>query len=169
MSALRKIVRFTQSNNLPVGMVIQSMLTEAQFQELNGPGWILADGRSVVGSVYASVTGNTTIPDARGLVLRGKNNGRSDGNQDPAGERALGNFQTHAFGSHTHTQNAHAHGASVYAGGGGATTQFSAQASNGSFIGTANTNNATPTNQNSGDSETRMRNLAVNTFIKINP
>ena len=30
---------------LPIGSVVSSLLTEAQFQRLTGPGWVLADGR----------------------------------------------------------------------------------------------------------------------------
>jgi hypothetical protein len=69
-----------------VGDIIHSMLTEEQFILENGGGWILADGRDVTGSKYATVTGNTTVPDMRGQFLRGKNNGRLDGEENPDGD-----------------------------------------------------------------------------------
>jgi hypothetical protein len=78
-----KVARFTQDNQNPVGMIVQSMLTEAQFQAINGTNWVLAAGQSVTGSQYATITGNSSIPDLRGMFLRGKNNSRSDGNQAP--------------------------------------------------------------------------------------
>lgn len=74
-----------------VGDIIHSMLTEEQFILENGGGWVLADGRDVTGSKYATVTGNTTVPDMRGQFLRGKNNTRSDGQENPDGDVALGN------------------------------------------------------------------------------
>lgn len=55
----------------PVGTVIHSMLTLAQFQNLYGTTWVLADGSSVADSMYQLVTGNSTVPDARGIFIRG--------------------------------------------------------------------------------------------------
>src|ERR1700761_330867 len=78
----------------PVGSIVDSLLTEAQFQaQLGNPNpatWILADGRNVAGSTYTDITGNSNIPDFRGLFRRGKNNGRADGFQNPDGEIGLG-------------------------------------------------------------------------------
>lgn len=76
-----------------VGDVRQSMLSEAQFQSENGNEWILCDGRDVTGSDYASVTGNTVLPDMRGMFVRGKNNGRVDGDENPSGDLALGTYE----------------------------------------------------------------------------
>ena len=61
---------------LPVGSVIDSMLSETQFQSAIGTSqvWVLADGRNVAGSAYASLVG-TSIPDFRGLFRRASNNG----------------------------------------------------------------------------------------------
>lgn len=55
----------------PIGSVVHSMLTEVQYQAQNGAGWVLMDGRSVVGSVYESITGNSVVPDGRGSSVRG--------------------------------------------------------------------------------------------------
>lgn len=80
---MAKVARFTQDNQNPVGMIVPSMLTEAQFQAINGTAWVLAAGQSAVGSVYATTTGSSTLPDLRGMTLRGKNNSRADGSQNP--------------------------------------------------------------------------------------
>ena len=88
---------------LPVGSIINSMLTEAQFQtQLGNPSpatWILSDGRNVVGSAYAQVAGVTNAPDLRGLFQRGKDNGRG---LDPNGNLPLGTFEPDQFASHGH-------------------------------------------------------------------
>lgn len=87
---------------IPVGSIVSSMLTEAQFQAETSSGWVLCDGRSVTGSRYAAITGASTAPDARGLFLRGKNNSRSDGKEDPGGEIALGTYQADRNKDHIH-------------------------------------------------------------------
>lgn len=99
-----------------IGDIVTSILTEAQFQSQRNSGWVLMDGRSVGGSKYATTTGNSVIPDARGMFLRGKNNGRADGKQNPDGDVAMGTYQadsnkahTHIQDSHNHTQNDHTH------------------------------------------------------------
>lgn len=97
-----KFTNATFQKLLPIGSILASMLTEAQFQAQSGTNWILADGGSAAGSTYQTVTGNSTVPDLRGVFLRGKNNSRSDGNEDPGGERTLGNLQGFALEDHTH-------------------------------------------------------------------
>ena len=132
-----------------LGTIVQSMLTETQFQSLNSTSWVLMDGRDVTGSAYATLTGQTTLPDARGAALRMKNNGRSDGNQNPDGDSILGAWQGDEFESHTHgTVNA---GTGVTGGGLG----YGVQSSGGNT-------------QAAGGNETRMKNVTVNFFIKIN-
>lgn len=80
----------TIDTNIPIGTVIQSMLTTAQFQSIKGTGWVLADGASCAGSSYASITGFLVVPDIRGRVLRGKS--YTSGNNQ-AGDLALGTYQ----------------------------------------------------------------------------
>lgn len=108
-NALREII-------LPVGSIVDSMLDESTFQSQNtSPSperWVLADGRNVAGSVYQSLTGSATIPDLRGNFTRAKNNGRSDGKQNPDGDLALGTYTASKFASHMHayTDPGHTHG-----------------------------------------------------------
>lgn len=172
------------SDRNPVGMIIQSRLTEAQFQSQNGIGWVLMDGRNVAGSLYAQITGINVLDDARGLVLRGKNNGRSDGNQNPDGDLALGAFQNQNFASHGHTQAQHRHTESLSDGiaeanvaslfRSGWVNTANPVVGYGGIFNTSNgrrglTTYQTPVINDNGGNETRMRNLTVNTFIKINP
>lgn len=58
------------SNTDTVGDVRISLLTEAQFQNINGTDWVLMDGQSSAGSAYETLTGNSTVPDAVGRFLR---------------------------------------------------------------------------------------------------
>jgi len=81
-----------------LGDVRASFLTEAQFTaEVDGT-WTLCDGKLVTGSDYEALTGNSSVPDLRGMFLRGKNNGRADGDENPAGDKDLGIFETDNVG-----------------------------------------------------------------------
>lgn len=105
IQAVGGAINFILDKVNPVATVIMSELTEAQFQAeipTTTQEWILSDGRSVAGSSYQTKTGNANVPDRRGIYAVGKNNGRSDGNQDPAGELALGQFSGSASGGHVH-------------------------------------------------------------------
>lgn len=55
-----------------IGDVVHSMLTEAQFNAQRYGTWVLMDGRSVAGTQYETITGNSNVPDARGRALAGK-------------------------------------------------------------------------------------------------
>lgn len=57
--------------DLGIGQIISADMTLSEYQEIYGDGWIIADGSSCVGSVYASVTGHTAVPDLRNEFLRG--------------------------------------------------------------------------------------------------
>jgi hypothetical protein len=180
-----------------IGDIVTSMLTESQFQAQRNSGWVLMDGRSVGGSKYATVTGSNTLPDARGLALRGKNNGRADGKQNPDGDVVLGTYQADGFGTHTHIQNAHnhtqdAHSHTVtdpghhhtitggaggayglprsYDGNSAAVANATSTNTTGITIASATATNqvSTATNQTSGGNESRPKNITVNYFIKIN-
>lgn len=142
---------FNQTDRNPVGMIAHSMLTLAQFQAINGTGWVLADGGSIAGTKYAAITGTASAPDLRGMVLRGKNNSRADGNQNPDGESALGTYQADQIVSHTHPGN--------YA---------VTNTSSGWLLNGGNNVNFFGTIANAGGNETRMKNVTVNIFIKVN-
>lgn len=153
----RRIVNVEESH--PVGSVVASMLTESQFQTERGTHWVLADGRSVAGSKFATLFGSSTLPDLRGVFLRGKNNSRSDGKQNPDGEVALGVYSADKFTSHTHdaayifrtTTLTNLDGATFNAGG------------NANYLGRTTSPTAAQ-----GGNETAGKNVTVNYFIKIN-
>jgi hypothetical protein len=153
----------TVYDDTPVGTVISSLLTEAQFQSERGTNWVLADGRTIASTTkFAQLYGSTTIPDLRGQFLRGKNNGRADGNQDPAGERSLGVYQADQFQGHWHNffgEDGGIGSAGRYRVSTNSTTGLSNVVTNPITDGT----NGTPRTGN----ETRVKNVAVNYFIKI--
>jgi hypothetical protein len=170
----------------PIGAIVSSLLTETQYQSLYGTGWVLMDGRSCVGSAYAAVTGAATIPDARGMLLRGKNNGRSDGNQNPAADRNLGDFEGDQMQGHYHTDSPHSHYQGVQsaiiennyasinsASNGNASGSQSGVGytkiltQNSSAIVTSPSSDGTNGTPRTG-LETRTKNITVNHFIRIN-
>jgi len=164
----RALVKKIKKDPNPVGSTIQSMLTEAQFQTEFGTNWVLMDGRSVSGSDYETITTESTIPDARGMFLRGKNNTRMDGNEDSEGERLLGSYQLDktrmprntAFGTQAYRSQSNLQGR-VSDGGGG----IGDIVAGGPFFAR---NNSYVTIDSGGDAETQPRNICINIFIKIN-
>lgn len=141
---------------LPVGTLVESMLTEAQFQGETSTGWVLADGRSCAGSAYAILTGNSNVPDARGIFRRGKNNGRSTASGDSTGEISLGTYQADQFAAHTHSEHYRIPdtGAGGSAGGGDTNRSLVDVSENTGSSGTG--------------TETRPRALVINVFFRIN-
>lgn len=93
-------VNYLLSNIMPVGSIIESMLDEATFQSQTGVNWVLCDGRSVTGSAYQTLTGSSTIPDALGRYSRTRS--YASGN-DPAGDLAVGSVYADALQAHTHS------------------------------------------------------------------
>jgi hypothetical protein len=89
-------------NAAPVGSVVASFLSEAQFQRLASNAWILADGRDISKTLYGRLTNTKNAPDLRGMFLRGQNNNRDDGNQNPE-LKQLGQYQADAVGRHAHS------------------------------------------------------------------
>lgn len=160
----------TNSDNIlivmPVGSVVHSMLTEAQFQAENGFGWVLARGQSVVGSRYQTITGSPNAPDLRGVFLRGKNNGRSTSSGNASADRALGTYEGDAIRNITGDIGIWANPESysgVFANNG---TTAQSRPGNGSFSqwrANFNASRVVPT-----AAENRPRNVTVNIFIKIN-
>lgn len=124
----------------------------------------------------------TAVPDLRGMVLRGANNGgssagtRADGNQDPAGNFAPGTYEADQFASHNHgggtggqsadhthsisTQNSVGGSFPITSGGTGTINIF--QNTNGT------SNDHTHAIGAQGSAETRVKAVIVNHFIRIN-
>jgi hypothetical protein len=92
---------------LPVGTLVFASLTPAQFTaEVDGGTWALADGSSAVGTDWATVTGKTTLPDARGRFLRAKSHASG---VNPSGDLALDVVTADTTAAHTHDMT-HNHG-----------------------------------------------------------
>ena len=151
------------TTNYAIGEVKQGFISEALFQSQMGSEWVLADGRDVTGSQYHTITGITTIPDTRGQFLRGKNNGRSDGKQNPDGDVVLGTQQDDTFKEHSHSV--------VYNSGGTVFQDGTKVFSNGGNTWANPTGLSSSTTNmidNTGGNETRPKNVTINYFIKIN-
>lgn len=163
------------SDSGAVGNIQASVLTPEQFATAVGDAdafdpvinkWVLADGRDITGSKLAELSGETLVPDLRGMFLRGLNVGRADGLQDPDGtNRRSGDLQEDQFQGHGHIHEVGSNG-NAY--------------SYGTFQGVYGTNYyAGPTRvlrpstlDPYGDAkygtETRPKNVAVYYYIKIN-
>ena len=154
-SVLTRLAKLEKNQMLPVGSVVASLLNKAQFQAIYGKGWILADGSSVSESQYHIITGKLKIPDLRGVFIRGKNNGRNDGKQNP-NDLELGAYQTDQFQSHVHEYNR---------GGSGGNLLYSLAGGTNTGTGRGQTNFIV---SGKHGVETRPRNVTVNFFIRIN-
>ena len=156
------------SSSLPVGTVVASLLSPGQFSESVGDPavfnpeksrWVLADARNDISrSKLSRIVGKSKTPDLRGMFLRGANDGRSDGLQDPEGDRDPGNYQPDSVKRHSHERPADVwdsgarNGTPV--GGGGLGFSYTAPF---------------PRTGEYGESdETRPKNVAVFFYIKVN-
>lgn len=157
--------------NLPIGTIIPSMLDQESFAETVADfsgfdpeknKWVLADGTNdLTNSKYYKLTGNKHTPDLRGMFLRGVNEGRSDGEQDPD-ERRVGVYQKDALQEHSHVTTAYKE--KWYEDNDkdlGYATKGNAN------VVTASVDDVTGKEVNVAD-ETRPKNVAVYFYIKIN-
>ena len=167
----------------PTGTVISSLCDEPTFAKLIGDNsaakppkitWVLADGRNVAGTKFAALQKRDTVPDLRGMFLRGID---PSGTADPAGARGAGSSQTFAtalpgvaFTGTTSEEPAH-------------NLPNTANASRHDFfdvpggpvaaVGVAPSPPLPPhhhalTINGGGDAETRPKNVAVFYYVKIN-
>jgi hypothetical protein len=162
-----------QADFQAVGSIDMSDLTEAQYQAQRGTGWILADGRNVAGSKYGTITGNTTVPDMRGMFPRMKDFSAAVSpnvtGRNPDGNLALGSYQADSISDHNHP----------FSPGGTQPSEFMFTAQPGpllsvppSPLNTVAPRAATFTVDNStgaaGHSESRPLNRSMNWFVRIN-
>jgi len=123
------VVTLSQANALFQPLVALGQLAQPGDIKFNAgaaqpAGWLPCNGAAVsrttyaalfaaIGAIYGAGDGSTTfnLPDSRGLVIRGLDNGRG---LDPG--RALGSYQADNIAAHTHanylSQTAHTHTAS---------------------------------------------------------
>jgi hypothetical protein len=172
------------ASGVPVGTIIQSLFTEAQFKSTMSPDeaakWVVADGRSIAGSDYAKVTGQNTVFDMRGGFLRA------------AGDNVNGTWKGGALGSwHDDTTRMPRNPMTAASAGGhkhlsgqpgytpyGSQYGFGPGTSKTGLGGAGNDNRAyvysstegahTHTVSGGGDPETMPKHFSVNFFVKIN-
>jgi hypothetical protein len=158
LQSMQGNINYLLASVLPIGSVVHSLLTEAQFQAICGTGWVLCDGRNVAASDFAVLTGITNLPDARGRFLRGKNNGRAGATGNPDGELGLAASQDDMYASHTHGIAS----SNLVGSNGTLDTDEGSEKKN------ADPASAALSIDASGGNETRPRNITVNIFIRIN-
>ena len=165
----------------PPGTITQSLLTEAQFNASlathQAGQWVLADGRSVAGSRYATITGNNNVPDLRGAFLRmaGTNSTNASwagGALDSWHEDTTRRPRNTAFSGSTNTTGSHTHtgGTAGYnhcwASGNCSGTLYTVLANQ--QTASAGNHSHTVTISGGGDTETAPKHYSVNYFIKVN-
>jgi hypothetical protein len=143
MFAMGGAINYCLTNSGKVGDVVMSDLSEAAFQALRDTTWVLRDGRSVLGTEYATLTGLTTLPDQQGRYPR------MPGGDDPNGTQAIGTFITDQFAAHTHQLG------------------IDSVASAGSSIGAFTGSNPWITSS-TGGTETAPKTVYTNFFVKVN-
>ena len=172
-------------NALPIGTIIASMLEFEKFQNIAGNAWKPADGRKVSAkSKYATLTGNTTLPDFRGMFLRGLNQfdpakgPRTDKYKDPDGSRrregqlqedatSLPKNKKNPFKGDAASAGDHSHVYFKAIREGGRSGSNERAASEAGTTGSAGSHTHTVSITGGGDSETRPVNIAVFYYIKI--
>lgn len=108
----------------------------------------------------------TTVPDCRGLFLRGKNNGRNDGNQNPDGDVTPGTLQDDTMQRITGTFSGIASDiGGPFTGPFTLGSQYSGTGENAQPNWNANFDTSLAARTST---ETRARNVTVNYFIRIN-
>jgi hypothetical protein len=169
-----------------IGDIKQSILTEtqfkAQFSTTEAAKWVLADGRNVAGTAYATLTGSATVPDLRGGYLRmaGQNstntawNGGTLNSYQEDTTRAPRNtaFTADSNGGHRHSAGIPSWSTDDFAHYGINDTGVSKKISNvdGWSSQTPYTDYAAAHTHSvsGGDTETRPKSYTVNYFIKVN-
>ena len=169
------------ATTLPAGTIVYSMLDEHTFRQEMGAGenWIMADGRSIVGQgTRYEQLGFTHVPNLCGVFVRGKNNGRADGYQNPDGELPLGQMTQDRFMHHNHTGQTgddspdHSHGFGGYpfgaSYGGDNSTENLGTAPNGFY---RQTDGASVRHKHAiatdGGLETSPKSITLNAYIKL--
>jgi hypothetical protein len=120
-------------------------------------------------SPYATVSSvaAATVPDCRGLVLRGQNNGRSDGYQDPANP-ALAAYESDTTAVNGLTINDPTHLHQNYAYGGNGSYPTHSGNIGDTTIGYNTSSASTGVYLSSSNAETRVKAIITNWFIRIN-
>lgn len=141
-------------------------------------GWFIQDGSNFSAATYPLLNahlGSATLPDVRGVVIRGKDRARG---LDP--NRVLGSYQGDAYKSHNHSGSSGSAGghnhrtATGFSSGGpwggvsqsGAFTQNGGYSSRVFYTSSVGNHSHSVSIGSSGSNETRMKNIAKNWIIK---
>jgi hypothetical protein len=139
-----------------LGDVKYSILDPIQFAKVNGDCWIPMDGRTIKGSKLSAILDITKIADAGGVFLRGQEFSTSaDNDPDRASSSPIAMLQDDAFKSHNHGSLEYSKDALVPFSIGAGLPLPLPLAVIGSTL-------------NTGDKETRPKNLNLWTYIRIN-
>ncbi|MDW3645549.1 MAG: hypothetical protein R8P61_00630 [Bacteroidia bacterium] len=166
---------------VPIGSIISSTIDYATFSEVNGLPiifdakksiWAPCDGRKVEGSKYAE-SGLLTIPDLRGVFIRGVNQmfpenrgaGALNEKQLNRGRSAAGVFQNDALQNHTHAIGMGRSDKKADSQIG--KLRFADFAAN-SNPGKHSTHGVNPSSAHLDSRETRPKNVSVYYYVKIN-
>ncbi|NUN09595.1 MAG: tail fiber protein [Ignavibacteriaceae bacterium] len=107
---------------VPIGTIIISALSEAQLNTLMGGNtgrWKICDGQTCSGTTYATLTGRSTVPDLRGMFIRGASSQQktaSTGELITYNGSSVLTFQEDKVQGHAHTNDAHYHLTNHYQG-----------------------------------------------------
>lgn len=162
--AIGGVCNYLLLNKAAVGDIVMSALDESTFQTQRDTTWVLCDGRSVIGSQYQSLTGQTNIPDLRGRYPRGKDNGSGN---DTHGDLAVGTYEADQPGPHEHTVSFPALAQNITNGTGGA---FDAvlQQHNVAITGQSGLLGHVDSTGSGVGAETNPRSVVVQIYVKIN-
>lgn len=163
-------LRLPQGEFHGVGDVVHSVLPPGLFEEVHEGQWaLLAGDRLDAGSglhrfleekgrldlLQASDTAAATLPDARGVFVRGMNLGRDAATGDPTGDRRVGAYQADLAGPHTHPFS-YRRGQPEASRGGGSNHRV-----------TDNLVDDSGQTGNNAGAETRPRNITLYVYVKI--
>lgn len=137
------------ATNGTVGDVKFSVLAPDKFKTENGDGWRLLDGSNISNTELEGLIDSVTLPDARGMFIRGMNVG---GGQDPD-NRKMGDPQSDSIKDHTHAITTRSFVDQLSAGICGSSSNATAHGSTGSNDGAS--------------TETRPKNIALYIYIKV--
>ena len=147
-----------------IGDVKYSILPPLKFRAENGDGWILMDGGNSLETAARFDTSALhknlqipTLPDARGVFIRGINGNRDKSTGDEDSNRNAGDPQQDMVGPHSHEVPPIGWVGDIF--------HYSLQGPGNVFL--APNPNSSRTKLNDG-TETRPRNIALYIYIKVN-
>lgn len=144
-----------------VGDVKYSILEPEKFVKENGEGWVLMQGQDIKGTDLWKLTGIETLPDARGVFIRGANIKRKPEEGDPDVNRQIGSYQADSFKKHSHPVGPLNLGWNIE--GNGGPHRIETDDGAGSWA----NYDVKQTAEDVGGDETRPRNINLYTYIKV--